>query len=126
MACDNGSAMTPRLFRLAIWCAEQELRGRRDGSRPGGVQPWNAELLRALQFQLDVSQAGRECDCGEPELVSDKWLSARETAVVLGLSKRQVNRLAGDLDAEWWDGRRRFRESTVLDYGRRRGGRIAG
>lgn len=119
--------MTPRLWRLAIWCAEQELRGRKDGTRPGGVQAWNAELLRALQFQLDASQSGHEIGCAPAQSGQDKWISARQAAVLVGLSKRQVNRLADDLEAEWWDGRRRFRKSRVLEYAeKRRSGRIAG
>lgn len=118
--------MTPRLWSLAIWCADQELEGRKDGTRPGGVKAWNGELLRALQFQLSVSQSGHETGCSRAQSETDKWISTRETALLLGLSKRQVNRLADDLEAEWLDGRRMFRESLVLEYAKgRRDGQIA-
>lgn len=119
--------MDARLWRLAIWCAEQELECRKAGTRPGGVKRWNGELVRALQLQLAVSRSGHEFGCGSARSEADKLISAREAAALLGMSKRQVCRLVTDLEGISVDGHLIFRESVVAEYAKgREGGRIAG
>lgn len=130
MSADLGSALvppaqltlTPRHIRLALYCAAEELRARRDGGK-ASVLPWNAELIRALEHQLTVSDSRHGSEYGTP--VSETWISAREAAEQLGLSKRQTQRLAADLDGRFIDGRWLFPLSAVTQYaeGRQRNDR---
>ena len=90
--------LTPRLLGLALWCADRELQGRRDGSRPGGVREWNAELVRALQFQLTLSQSRQSGSTGVQPSKDDHWIGTRDAAAILGWPTRTVQRRAGDLE----------------------------
>ena len=108
--------LTPRLIRLALYCAGEELRARHAGK--ARVLPWNAELIRALQHQLALSESGHESGCDTEE--SEIWISAREAATQLGLSKRQTQRLATDHDGRLIDDRWVFPANAVADYAKGR------
>ena len=97
-------------------------------ARRHGAWPALRDLMTRLEIekrQLRASQSGHDFGCGGEQ--SDLWMSAREAAVELQLSKRQVTRLAGDLDGEIIDGRWIFRRSAVTAYakGRRDAGTAA-
>ncbi|WKG03062.1 hypothetical protein [Mycolicibacterium sp. HK-90] len=112
--------LTPRLLRLALHCAQQELDSRAGGAGPR-VQSWNAELVRALELELaTMSRSGHRFD--DETAASDSWLTAQQVASRLGLSKRQVTRLAGALDGELIAGRWLFPDTAVAEYKRTRGG----
>lgn len=111
-------AVSPRALKFAIWCCEQELQGRIAGTRPGGVQPWLAEHLRALNLEYAVSherqaQSDHESPCDH----DDEWISSRQAANILRWSPRTVQRRATDLEG-WWLSPRKvvFRESLVREY----------
>lgn len=118
--------LTPRQWRHALFCAAEELRARQAG-KPPGPQPWNAELLRALELEIAVSESGRDSADAQQDSEVDRWITARQAADILGLSKRQTQRLAADLQGERVDGRWQFRRSTVMAYAEgREDGRLAG
>jgi hypothetical protein len=89
--------LTPRLLRLALWCARQELDARRAG-KPPGVQPWNAELVRALELELAVSRSRQSAEADDACSDHDEWISTREAARLLRWDMRRVQRHASDLD----------------------------
>jgi hypothetical protein len=107
--------MDARLFALALFCAEQELKARRAG-KPPGPQPWNAELVRALELETATSGLGHPSDAAESDSEATEWVSTREAAVLLGLSKRQAQRLAADLDGRIIGGRWVFPLTAVAEY----------
>ena len=107
--------LTVRHLRLALWCANEELRARAAGKLPG-VQAWNADLVRALELELAVSQSGHRDDGGEEDWDPQAWMTAAETAVVLGMSKRHVNRIAESLGCKDIGGRRLFPAASVNEY----------
>jgi hypothetical protein len=112
-------SLDERLLRLALHCSEQELQARRHG-KPPGVQPWNAELLRALELELAVSLSRPRQD--EGDTVSrfshdDEWIDTRRAAAILGWTPRQVQRRTADLEGRKPGGHALvFRESVVREY----------
>jgi hypothetical protein len=55
-------------------------------------------------------------DCGGEELESDKRISAAEAAMILGWTKRTVQRRASDLDGEIVGNCWVFSQSVVVEY----------
>jgi hypothetical protein len=108
--------LNDRELKLLLYCAAEEKRARENGKCP--VQKWNGELIRRVELELAVSRSGHESDCDAEE--SDAWLSAREAATQLGLSKRQTTRLAADLDGRIIDGRWIFSADAVTEYAKGR------
>lgn len=115
-------------LRQLLYCAAEELRARQRG-KPPGPQPWLRNLVRRLELEVAVSgsRSRHQTDCGEPQSDADERISARQAATMLGLSKRQVQRLAADLDGEIIDGRWLFSRTAAEDYakGRVNGGSAA-
>jgi hypothetical protein len=109
-------SLTPRLWGLALRCAQQELDARAQGKAPGGVQPWNAELIRALELELAVSRSGHRDLGAEQDWDPQEWLTAAEAAGELGMSKRQVTRIANGLGGRIIGGRWLFPTSTVREH----------
>ncbi|WP_156671314.1 MULTISPECIES: hypothetical protein [unclassified Mycobacterium] len=111
------SQLDERMLRLALWCAEQELTARRKGDRPGGVLPWNAELVRALELELALSASGQdegaELKCS---LHDDEWIGTVEAAQILRWHERTLRRRASDLDGRKVAGKLVFQASTVRSY----------
>jgi excisionase family DNA binding protein len=108
--------------RAAYYCAAALIRHRQRSGEP--IPDWLRRHFGQLDAQIRASQSGQEWDCGAEELSQDKLITAREAAQVLGCSKRQVQRLAGDLDGQIIGGRWLFSSSAVAEYaeGRRRHG----
>lgn len=112
--------MTPRLWSLALWCANEVLDARRGGEAPG-VQQWNAELVRALEHEHAVALAHsrQENDCcaqSSERDDDDDWVCTADAAAILGCSARTVQRRAADLDGQLVAGQYVFRESDVRAY----------
>lgn len=63
-----------------------------------------------------VSDLGHESDCGAEQSEPDVPITAREAADILGVSKRQCQRLAADLDGQLVDGRWQFSRAAVVEY----------
>jgi hypothetical protein len=102
-------------LRKMLYCCASEMRARRSG-KPPGPQPWLSNLIRRLELELAVSDSGHDFGWGATDLNHDSPISAREAGVILGLSKRQVQRLAADLEGQLIDGRWIFPESIVKEY----------
>lgn len=107
---------TPDELRHLLYCASEELRARNAGKSPGPA-PWLRNLVRRLQLEVAVSESGHPIDDADPESEQqDERITARQAAAILGLSKRQTQRLANDLEGELIDGRWEFRLSAVTEY----------
>lgn len=106
-----------RLLRLALYCAAEELRARRAGKCR--VQPWNAELVRALELEVALSASGQEVsDNMSPSLheIDDEWIGTLEAARILRWHERQARRRATDLEARKVAGKWIFHAATVRQY----------
>ena len=69
-----------------------------------------------LDTKVRASDLGHESGCTVGELDNDKLITARQAAAILDLSKRQVQRLAADLDGRIVDGRWVFNLKAVMEY----------
>lgn len=107
--------LTEAETRQVLYCCAELLRQRTAGQYPG-PQPWLTRLVRRLELELAVSESGHESGCGGEPLEAEHWISAREAANILGLSKRQTQRLATDLDGRLIDARWVFPLTAVNDY----------
>lgn len=109
-------SLDERTLRLALWCANQELAARRAGKSPG-LQPWNAELVRALELELAVSASG-QCQGAELKysLHEDDWIGSAEAARILRWHERTLRRRASDLDGRKVAGKLVFQASIVRSY----------
>lgn len=112
-------SLSEKHIRLALSCAYEELEARRRGKTPG-VQPWNAELIRALELELAVSprrQTDGQVDACLEHEHDDEWIGSRQAAAILGWHERKVQRLAADLDGQKISGRDfLFNARHVRDY----------
>jgi hypothetical protein len=96
--------------RTVYWCFSVLIRGRRhDVPRPV------ADLYDRLDAEIRLVSRPRhgvpETGCGQQQ--SDAWIGCRETAEILKLSKRQVQRIASDLGGQLISGRYVFDRDTV-------------
>ena len=107
--------LTPRQWRQLLYCSAEELRERRAG-KPPGVQPWNAELVRAVELELAVSLAGQENTDDESTLGHENWIGTEQAAEILGWHVRTVRRRRNDLGGRKVAGALVFRESVVRQY----------
>ena len=107
--------MDERSLRLALWCANQELDARRSGKHPG-VQPWNAELIRAIELELAVSASGQaEHDNMSLSDHDDELLSTAEAARLLRWHERTLRRRASDLGGRKTSAGWIFQASVIHD-----------
>lgn len=104
-----------RFLRLALWCANQELTARRGGKTPG-VQPWNAELVRALKLELAVSGSRQDDVVGVQLSKHEEWIGCRDAATILGWTTRQVQRRASGLEGRKTSAGWIFPASVVEEY----------
>lgn len=102
-------------LRAAYYCAAEVVRARTLSGQP--IPSW----LRRHYTDLDstirtLSESGHESDGAAEQLASEELITAREAAAMLGRSKRQVQRLAADLDGRLVGGRWLFNPAVVRDY----------
>lgn len=117
--------LTPRQWRLVLYCVGEELRARRAGKAP--VQSWNAELIRAVEIEIATSESGSESDCAGEESEPKVPISARQAADIIGCSSRYVRGIARKLGGVKVDGRWVFDEGDVLAHAEgQKHGRLAG
>jgi hypothetical protein len=118
---------------VAYYCVAAVIRGRQRTGEP--IPEW----LRRHFEQLDAvirdgssdsaaraSRSGHELSDHATQLecdgsTSSELIGAREAAEILGLSKRQVQRLAGDLDGQVVGGRWLYKRTIVCEYAEARG-----
>jgi hypothetical protein len=99
-------------LQACYFCVAEVIRTRRRVGAP--IPGW----MRAHYDQLDTEIRGMsrrrhkipEIGCGQPQ--SDEWIGVRETAEILKLSKRQVQRIASDLGGQLISGRWVFNRDT--------------
>jgi hypothetical protein len=108
-------SLTSRVLKLALYCAGEELRARHAG-KPPGVQAWNAEVVRALELEIAVSTSGQETGWETAGLNHDRFLTARESADIIGVDSRTVRRLAADLEGRLCGRQWMFPEAVVREY----------
>jgi hypothetical protein len=102
-------------LRAAYYCAADVIRTRQRAGQP--IPQWLRQHFAHLDSLISsASQLGRESDAGGEQLDPDKLITAKEAADMLGCSKRQVQRLASDLDGQIVGGRWLFRQSSVTPY----------
>jgi hypothetical protein len=103
-------------LRAAYFCAAEVVRISRLGGRPisAGVRSFYDRL--GVEIRVRLSRSRQEFDCVPEQLSVDRRIGAAEAAMILGWSKRQVQRRCADLDGEKVGGRYLFRESIVTEY----------
>ncbi|QFS91522.1 hypothetical protein FIV07_12205 [Mycobacterium sp. THAF192] len=112
----------------ALYCVNELIDRRSRAGVP--LEPWMPELAKLFDgasLTCGMSARGHESGSGsgdygdsqpesEPESLISDLVGTREAADMLGLSTRQVRRLATRLDAEKVGGRTVFRRSTLIEY----------
>jgi hypothetical protein len=106
--------------RAAYYCAAALIRHRQRSGEP--IPEWLRKHFNRLDAEVRVSESGHDSVSDAKQLEEQELITAREAAGILGCSKRQVQRLASDLDAEFAYGRWLFRLSTVAEYAEAKGG----
>ncbi|MDX6307026.1 MAG: hypothetical protein QOI06_72 [Nocardioidaceae bacterium] len=110
-------SVTLRIFRLALFCSEEELKVRRNGKAPG-LQPWNHEVVTELAREVALlsSQQSAVPDSSELDHESTDWIGSQQVSSIIGWNIWTVQRRASDLDGRKVAGKYVFRESVVRDY----------
>jgi hypothetical protein len=110
--------LTPREVEAALYCVNELVDRRARAGIP--VPEWMRRLGRKLNLASLMSDDGHEIGSGGEALDSKTLISTTEAAYILGLSTRQVTRLAADLDGENHGGVWVFKRSTVVEYAQER------
>jgi excisionase family DNA binding protein len=122
--------LTPRLLRLALFCADQELKARQRKPLPPKpqVQGWESELVRALELEVATSASGSGTGCMPGQSEAKAPISTRQAAEILRCTTRYIRDIAEDrLDGVKVGSRWVFDEDVVRDYKeRQRNARLAG
>jgi excisionase family DNA binding protein len=90
------------------------MRGRQRRGQP--IPDWLRRHYGELDQQFRLSQSRHESDCGGGQSEPKNWITAKEVALMLGCSKRTVQRNAADLDGSMIGGRLLFDRRTVAAY----------
>lgn len=110
----------------ALYCVNELVDRRGRAGEP--VPDWMRDL--ASQFDrasLTMSPSGHESADAGAELDPERLIGTTEAARILGVSPRQVRRIANDLDVETIGRRgKTFRHSTVTEYAKEKRGRHSG
>lgn len=106
-------------LRAAYYCAAEVVRRRQLVGQP--IPEWLHRHFDQLDAEVRLSRSGQEFDIAVGQLAhsgptSPSLISAHEAAQILGISKRQVQRLAADLDGQLIGGRWLFERETVETY----------
>jgi Helix-turn-helix domain len=106
-------------LRAAYYCVAEVVRRRQLSGQP--IPHWLRRHFDRLDAEVRLSRSGQDSDSTVGQLVpsgptSPSLISAYEAAQILGISKRQVQRLAADLDGEIVAGRWLFKRETVQTY----------
>lgn len=105
--------------RPAYYCAAEVMRHRQRAGQP--IPHWLSRHFDQLDAKIRASESGHESDRAAGQLDDEKLITAREAANIVGRSKRQVQRLAADLDGQIVGGRWLFQLNTVTEYAEERG-----
>lgn len=106
-------------LRAAYHTAAEVIRGRQRTGEP--IPQWLRAHFERLDTEIRGMSRPRHKIPGigwcQPQL--DEWIGVRETAEILKLSKRQVQRIASDLGGQLISGRWIFNRDTVTEHRRR-------
>jgi hypothetical protein len=105
--------------RAAAYCAAALIRDRQLRGQP--VPDWLRRHLARCEAAIAMPRSGHEFDCASSQLNPDDLIDAREAARMLGISKRQAQRLGHDLNGLIIGGRWVYRKATVLEYAEAKG-----
>ncbi|WP_322857761.1 helix-turn-helix domain-containing protein [Mycobacterium shigaense] len=109
----------------ALFCVNEVISHRRRDGTP--VPLWMIQLGKRFDLASltsEMSADGHRSGSGSAALDPDRLISTREAADLLGMSTRQVRRIANDLEAQRPGSGMVFRHSVVTEYAReRRNGR---
>jgi hypothetical protein len=106
----------------ALYCVNELVARRCRAGVP--VPEWMRDLGRQFdRASLAMSPRGHESEGTAAELDPERLIGTTEAARILGVSPRQVRRIAKDLDVETPGGRMAFRHSTVAEYAEEKRGR---
>ena len=97
-------------YGLAQFVRQRAIAGR-------GCPPAVTALYRRIDTVIrapSVSESGHENGSGAEQY--NVWITAAQAAPLLGLSKRQTQRLAADLGGQLIGGRWLFNQETVREY----------
>ena len=100
---------------MLVWVNELIRRRRAVGAQVDAEMLSMAQRMDLQVLSRGMSGVGHESG-GHGSALADDLIGTREAARILGLSDRQVRRLAADLDGEKVVGRTLFRRSSVIDY----------
>lgn len=103
-------------LHAAYYCASALIRSRKRTGEP--IPSWLRQHHARLDAEIRrMSRAGHESLSDTEELhPMDDLITAREAGEILGVSKRQTQRLAADLDGQIVGGRWLFSRSAVAEY----------
>jgi hypothetical protein len=109
-----------------LYCVNELVARRYRAGEP--VPRWMIDLGRQFDMaSLSMSPRGHESERAAAELDPERLIGTTEAATILGVSPRQVRRIANDLDVETIGRRgKAFRHSTVAQYAEERRGRHTG
>jgi hypothetical protein len=110
--------LTDYELRAANRTIAEALRNRRMYGQP--IPDWMRRIERRFEREVSMSRLGHGFEAEGAQSVPDVWIGSREAGEILGLSKRQTNRIAENLGGDLVDGRRRFRKSVVEAYAEER------
>lgn len=111
--------LTPRLNRLALFLAEQELRTRKgEPVAPRPPQPigWEAELVRALELEVATSATGSRTACRPAQSDKKEPIGVDKAAEILRCTTRFVRQIAPELGGVKVSGRWLLDEDEVIAY----------
>jgi len=108
-----GHVLTEDDLRAAYFCA-RVTDGWTASDHP--IRRWLPTLLDRLAAELSASQVGQGSEADTAQLTPDEPITAAQAAAILGLSKRQVTRIARTLDGRIVCGRWLFNKQTVEEY----------
>jgi Helix-turn-helix domain len=101
-------------LRASYFCASEVIRERQRRGQP--TPDWLRRHYARLDAEIRMSESGHELSGDQGELELDELITASEVAQILGISKRQAQRLAADLDGKIVGGRWIFTRAAVIEY----------
>ncbi|MDT4942872.1 MAG: hypothetical protein QOJ34_2961 [Pseudonocardiales bacterium] len=101
-------------LQAAYYCCSEVMRSRKRTGQP--IPSWLRQHYNDLDEQFRLSQSRHESDCGGEQSEQENWITAQEAALMLGCSKRTVQRIATDLDGQMIGRRLLFDRRTVAAY----------
>lgn len=107
--------------RAAYFVAAEAIRARRRIGRP--IPEPLHRLFTRLDLEIRVSSSGHQTHGAAAQSETEQLIGSNEAGQLLGLSRRQTQRLSADLDGRIIAGRWVYSKRTVLDYLEARNGK---